>query len=93
MPIYEYKCEKCGNRFEKQQSMGDPAPGKCPSNGCRGKVTRVFSAPAIMFKGKGWHVNDYGRGKGSKPAPAACPSSESCAKAGSCPAAAASSSD
>ena len=89
MPIYEYKCEKCGERFEKQQSYGDPAPAHCPSNGCRGKIMRVFSAPAIMFKGKGWHVNDYGRGQGGKPSP--CPAGESCAKAGTCPAAAASS--
>ena len=87
MPIYEYKCKKCGHKFEQQQSMSDPAPSKCPSNGCRGKVMRVFSAPAIMFKGKGWHVNDYGRGGATKPG-ASCPSSGSCPKAETCPAAA-----
>lgn len=84
MPIYEYKCEKCGHEFEREQSVHDPAPASCPSNGCRGKVKRVFSAPAIMFKGKGWHVTDYGR-KASRPA--ACPSGGACAKAEACPAA------
>ena len=88
MPTYEFKCEKCGHKFETEQSVSDPAPTKCPSNGCRGKVTRVFSAPAIMFKGKGWHVNDYGRGRGHGPKQAPCPSAGSCGKAETCPAAA-----
>jgi putative FmdB family regulatory protein len=87
MPIYEYKCEKCGFQFEQQQSVSDPDPSRCPSNGCRGKVARVFSPPAIVFKGKGWHVTDYGRGQKSK-SPAPCPSGSTCAKAGTCPAAA-----
>jgi putative FmdB family regulatory protein len=86
MPVYEYKCEKCGTRFEVEAGVGEARATRCPSNGCRGKVERVFSLPAIMFKGKGWHSTDYGKGNGRKPSPAACPQAGSC-PSGACPAA------
>lgn len=57
MPIYEYKCIKCGNRFEVIQGFSDPAITSC--NSCSGKVTKVISPPAIVFKGSGWYVTDY----------------------------------
>lgn len=32
MPIYEYKCQKCGHRFEVLQRIGgDGSTLKCPS--------------------------------------------------------------
>ena len=30
MPIYEYKCNKCGHKFEKMVRMNDPNPS-CPA--------------------------------------------------------------
>lgn len=57
MPIYEYECTKCGNRFEVIQGFSDPAITSC--NTCSGKVIKVISAPAIVFKGSGWYVTDY----------------------------------
>ena len=87
MPIYEYKCHKCGYRFEKEQSHKDKPETRCPSDGCQGRVGRVFSPPAIVFKGKGWHVTDYGKGKAE--ATSSCEKSATCAKSGTCPAAAA----
>lgn len=48
MPIYEFVCETCGNRFEHlTSSMSDQAAPPCPA--CRGKTRRqisVFSAHA-----------------------------------------------
>ena len=85
MPVYEYKCEKCGHRFEVDQRVAEARVSRCPSNGCRGRVERVFSLPAIVFKGKGWHSTDYGKGNSRKAAPA-CPQSSSC-PSGACPAA------
>lgn len=85
MPVYEYKCEKCGHQFEVEQSVTDERLTACPSNGCKGRVERVFSPPAIVFKGKGWHATDYGRGSSRKAAPA-CARSETC-PSGACPAA------
>lgn len=72
MPVYEYKCTKCGNRFDKEQSISDKPVTRCPSKGCRGKVVRVFSLPMIVFKGKGFHVNDYGKGDGNGKKSSSC---------------------
>lgn len=57
MPIYEYVCQGCENRFEIKQKMSDPPVADCPR--CGQPVTKVISAPAIMFKGTGWYVTDY----------------------------------
>jgi len=63
MPIYEYKCQKCGDVFDVQQKFSDEP--LTTHQGCGGAVERLISAPAIQFKGSGWYVTDYARGKGS----------------------------
>ena len=75
MPLYEYECEKCAQRFERIQKFSDPPVEKCPS--CDGPVRKLLSSPAIQFKGSGWYITDYAR-KGSE---APKPSTESDAKA------------
>jgi len=57
VPIYEYECANCRNRFEVIQSYSDPPITDC--NACSGKVRKVISSPAIVFKGSGWYVSDY----------------------------------
>jgi len=57
VPIYEYACGSCRSRFEVQQKMSDPPLSTCTK--CGAAVTKVISAPAIMFKGSGWYVTDY----------------------------------
>ncbi len=70
MPLYEYKCAKCGNRFEKIEPLSAPATQKCPK--CGGKAERQLAAPAIQFKGSGWYVTDYaGKDAGTAPKPEA----------------------
>lgn len=64
MPLYEYKCAKCGKRFEKIESISAPERQKCPK--CGGRAERQIAAPAIQFKGSGWYVTDYA-GKGAAP--------------------------
>jgi len=59
LPLYEYRCEKCGVRVEKIQKFSDPPLATCEK--CGGKLTRLLSAPAIQFKGSGWYVTDYAR--------------------------------
>ena len=58
MPLYEYKCLKCGRKTEKIENVAGPHLKKCPH--CGGKVEALISAPAIQFKGSGWYVTDYG---------------------------------
>jgi putative FmdB family regulatory protein len=62
MPLYEYECEQCAQRFERIQKFSDPPVDLCPS--CGGAVRKLLSSPAIQFKGAGWYITDYAR-KGS----------------------------
>jgi putative FmdB family regulatory protein len=65
MPIYEYECEACGNRFELIQKFSDPLVEICPKCGER-KVHKLLSSPAIKFKGTGWYINDYAKKGGGE---------------------------
>ncbi len=63
MPLYEYKCDSCGDVFEVMQKFSDEP--LTLHEGCGGAVHRLLSAPAFQFKGTGWYVTDYARGNGS----------------------------
>ena len=68
MPTYEYACETCGN-FEHYQSITENALQRCPR--CDGPVCRRIPRQlTVIFRGPGFHVNDYRRGS-SPPAEAA----------------------
>lgn len=67
MPLYEYQCEACEERFERIQKFSDPPVEVCPS--CGGTVKKLLSSPAIQFKGSGWYITDYAKKPaGDKPA-------------------------
>lgn len=57
MPIYEYR-RPDGTTFEVLQKFSDDALTVDPDTGV--PVQRVLSAPAIHFKGSGFHNTDYG---------------------------------
>jgi len=61
MPLYEYECLKCGNRFEHIQKFSDAL--LTVHDDCGGELRKLLSAPAIQFKGSGWYVTDYGKGQ------------------------------
>lgn len=63
MPLYEYQCESCHERFERIQKYSDPPVDVCPTCG-KGPVKKLFSSPAIQFKGSGWYITDYARKSG-----------------------------
>jgi putative FmdB family regulatory protein len=65
MPIYEYKCESCGKKFEVLQKFSDDPLLVHPE--CGGKVDKLISTSALQFKGSGWYVNDYAKGATGKP--------------------------
>ena len=64
MPLYEYECDACHQRFEKIQKYSDPLVEVCAKCG-KGPVKKLFSSPAIQFKGTGWYVTDYAKKSGS----------------------------
>jgi putative FmdB family regulatory protein len=58
MPTYDYRCTKCGHRFELFHSIKDETPRRCPR--CRGKAVRVPAGGAgLLFKGTGFYITDY----------------------------------
>ena len=65
MPIYEYKCKKCGKEFEVFQGITEPALKSCRF--CKGPARKLISRTTFHLKGSGWYVTDYG-GKKAPPA-------------------------
>jgi putative FmdB family regulatory protein len=72
MPIYEYRCKRCGETVEVIQRAKDKPLEKCQK--CGGALVKLICSPAIQFKGNGWYVTDYAKksppAPDSKPAPA-----------------------
>jgi len=64
MPLYDYRCHKCGQTFEVRQKFSDDE--LTVHDDCGGELEKLISAPAIQFKGTGWYVTDYGK-SGSSP--------------------------
>jgi putative FmdB family regulatory protein len=63
MPIYEYRCPKCGE-FEQMQRITDPPLQRCPT--CRKKLTKLISSTSFQLKGAGWYVTDYANKESGK---------------------------
>lgn len=63
MPIYEYKCEQCGEQIEKLQKLSDPPAKTCQSCG-KDTLKKMVSAAAFKLKGTGWYETDF---KNKKP--------------------------
>lgn len=86
MPLYEYRCENCGQTFEVTHAVGG-TPGPCPA--CGGPVRRRFSSVGLIFKGSGFHATDYRKSSSSDgdaaKTPANPPPSESSASKSSPP--------
>ncbi len=65
MPIYEFKCQSCGHRFEKLCNLGDSGENldcpRCETTGPR----RVMSGFAAKTSGKGGDGPSGGMSGGS----------------------------
>jgi len=64
LPTYEYRCESCGNQYEKREGFSAPSRQKCPR--CSKTANRILHAPPIVFKGSGFYKTDS-RGSSSTP--------------------------
>src|ERR1700761_9184479 len=58
MPIYEFECSTCGNRFDRLQKLSDPDPETCPECG-KPTVKRRVTAPSFRLAGSGWYETDF----------------------------------
>ncbi|MBM3495333.1 MAG: zinc ribbon domain-containing protein [Armatimonadetes bacterium] len=92
MPTYGYECTLCGAEFEVWQRITEDPLNR--HEGCGGALRRRVYPAGIVFKGPGFHVNDYGpkrsgNGSATKPqsdkdskdtTPAAAPETKTDAK-------------
>ncbi len=78
MPIYEYECLVCKERFERRQSIHDEPIKECFK--CGGKARKVIHPVGIIFKGSGFYATDSRKphyGEGGKASTESTESSES----------------
>jgi putative FmdB family regulatory protein len=63
MPIYEYECQKCGERIEKIQKVADPPLEDCNAPECsaKGTLKKLISKTSFRLKGAGWAADGYGK--------------------------------
>lgn len=57
MPSYDYRCDECFLTFEIQHPIAETMDyNHCltQEDGCTGLLHRMYTAPALSFKGQGW---------------------------------------
>jgi putative FmdB family regulatory protein len=57
MPIYGYRCEKCGNELEVLQSFSEERLTECPK--CGGLLQKKLYPAGVIYKGTGFYKTDY----------------------------------
>ena len=57
MPVYAYRCESCGVRFERQQSFSDAPLKRCPECN-KNSLRKVIGPVGVVFKGSGFYATD-----------------------------------
>lgn len=58
MPIYVFRCDDCGEKFERLQKLSDTDPDTCPNCG-KHTVRRQVTAAAFRLAGSGWYETDF----------------------------------
>jgi putative FmdB family regulatory protein len=58
MPIYEYRCAKCGFQKEYLQRLSDAPLTKCPECGKK-TFNKMVTAAGFQLKGTGWYATDF----------------------------------
>lgn len=75
MPTYVYECSSCNRVFEVEQRITEEPLTSCEC-GAKGAVKRLIQPTAVLFKGSGFHINDYAPSKSKPEAPGSCPATE-----------------
>ena len=65
MPIYEYRCSKCGHQLDALQKLSEAPLTQCPACG-EATLVKQVSAAGFQLKGSGWYATDF-RGSPKKP--------------------------
>lgn len=64
MPIYSFKCEKCGRVFDEflKAGNGNGNNNKVKCIYCNSYARKLFLPTGIIFKGSGFYTTDYKSG-------------------------------
>lgn len=66
MPLYEYRCEACGESEERLEPISAPDRHDCPKCGHTEGMARQVSMAAFALAGSGWYAQGYGKDGGAK---------------------------
>lgn len=66
MPVYTYRCDNCGIRFDQTQKFTDAPLVKCPECGKK-SLKKVYTPVGIVFKGSGFYATDHRSPSGASP--------------------------
>ena len=58
MPIYNYKCDDCGQILQVNAKMSDPPQKDCPECGASA-LKKMVSKTGFRLKGGGWYDTGY----------------------------------
>ena len=58
MPIYEYRCSRCGHQQEFLQKLSDPPQTRCTKCG-EESFSKMVTAAGFQLKGSGWYATDF----------------------------------
>jgi len=61
MPLYRYRCQKCGHEEKRLQSIDSEPLEKCEV--CGGKMHKQIGMIGIKFNGSGYYVTDTNSAK------------------------------
>ncbi len=68
MPIYAYRCSRCGHEQDVLRKISDPPLKTCPACG-QDTYEKQVTAAGFRLKGSGWYATDFR--EGGKPSPKA----------------------
>ena len=82
MPIYEYRCARCGHQQEFLLKVSDAPLTVCTRCGAP-EFSKMVTAAGFHLKGSGWYATDFKNAGAKKPAakPDEAPKGDSGAKA------------
>ncbi len=86
MPLYEYRCEACGDTEERLEALSAPLFHDCTECGAPEGMKRQLSTPAFALAGGGWFKEGYSNGAASSETrkPEATPPASGCCTGGAC---------
>jgi putative FmdB family regulatory protein len=60
MPVYKYKCERCGHRRGVFHKMNESPKMVCDMPNCKSRMVRTVARTSFSLQGKRWFRDGYG---------------------------------